>query len=39
MKKPLGFFANLEDPRVDRTKEHMLEDIYIYNHVIGNLWC
>lgn len=27
MKTPLDFFTNLEDPRVDRTKVHLLEDI------------
>jgi len=27
MKTPIDYFSNLEDPRVDRTKEHLLEDI------------
>jgi hypothetical protein len=27
MKAPVDFFTNLDDPRVDRTKEHLLEDI------------
>lgn len=27
MESPLQFFAGLEDPRVDRTKAHLLEDI------------
>jgi predicted transposase YbfD/YdcC len=27
MKSPIEYFSNLPDPRVDRTKEHLLEDI------------
>lgn len=27
MKTPLNFFSNLKDPRIDRTKEHLLADI------------
>ena len=27
MQSPISYFSKLEDPRVDRTKEHMLEDI------------
>jgi predicted transposase YbfD/YdcC len=27
MKSPIEFFSELEDPRVDRTKDHLLEDI------------
>ena len=27
MESPLQFFAGLEDPRVERTKVHLLEDI------------
>lgn len=27
MNTPIDFFTNLKDPRVDRTKEHLFEDI------------
>jgi len=27
MKSPLDYFSELEDPRVDRTKDHLLEDV------------
>jgi len=27
MKSPIEYFSEIEDPRVDRTKEHLLEDI------------
>lgn len=27
MKSPIDYFSELTDPRVDRTKEHLLEDI------------
>ena len=27
MKSPLDYFTEIEDPRVERTKEHLLEDI------------
>ena len=27
MESPINYFSNLKDPRVDRTKEHLLEDI------------
>jgi hypothetical protein len=27
MKSPMSYFSNLRDPRVERTREHNLEDI------------
>jgi hypothetical protein len=27
MKTPIDFFTEIEDPRIDRCKEHLLEDI------------
>ncbi|MGC3977155.1 MAG: transposase family protein [Paludibacteraceae bacterium] len=27
MKSPMSYFSSLPDPRLDRTKEHLLEDI------------
>jgi hypothetical protein len=27
MESPISYFSNLCDPRIDRTKDHLLEDI------------
>ena len=29
MKSPLKYFAELHDPRVERTREHLLEEILL----------
>jgi hypothetical protein len=38
MHTPISYFSELTDPRVERSKEHLMEDYCLHHHCRSHLW-